>query len=824
LIMKKLISLFIFILFFSLALSIYAQLDNISNLQSVLKDVNTVSPTPPGSQSIVRTYNGFDNFYLGVDFGEPHIVTNPRDPLNSMCAFNTNNYYVTTNGYDWTKISVGFPGFAVVGDPVLTFDSLGNAFYIQIYQNGSTYGLAVAKSTNKGVNWSAVYNAIATTEGLTDKEWICADQSAGPNSNNLYVGWRQFGLGSGMRFIRSTNGGSVWSERDTLPGNQGAYVAYGPRGNTPGGNVYFAALGNGAELFYRSTDGGQTFSNQINAAFYLDPGIPCGGRSTVKGCIRIDPMPRMAADNSYTSTRGNVYITFCSNPPGPDNADIFIVRSTDYGTTWSTNLKINDDNTITDQWLPAISVDNTTGYIYVSWMDSREDPANNLLTNVYATYSTNGGVSFLSNGRVSDVSFNPDNMRVNQGTHYYIGDYMGISAIGKTSYAVWMDARDNNLGSYVGFFPDYALTLNPTSKNIANNDSTIITVKIPATKGSYTDRVKFTASLDSLPTSGSIQLSFVNGRDSLVSYPDSIYLKVKTIGTVNSRNFKLTITGKGSSGVPVHKRVFDLYVNAAVLTVGTNRNGIVDFKVNGIQYNSIQSLVFPLNSIIPVQALSPKTAGAYQYVYVNWSDNGDTTHNVTVNGNLGLTAFYKVQYKLIVNSSVGNTFGGNQFYDSAQGFTFGVLSKTFNYNGTTYIFKGWDGNGSGSYTSPDSSGNDSAVVISMQNPVSEIARWVALIGIHNISSEIPKEYKLFQNYPNPFNPNTNIQFDIIKFGNVKITVYDLIGREVGLIVNELLQPGRYKSDFDASNLSSGVYYYKIESNDFTDIKKLVVLK
>lgn len=822
--MKKLFFLFFFLLALSMTTAIYAQFDNYSDFQTILKNVNTVSPTPPGTQSTVRTFNGFDNFYLGVDFGEPHIVTNPRDPLNSMCAFNTNNYYVTTNGYDWTKVSVSFPGFSVLGDPVLTFDSLGNAFYIQIYQNSSTYGLAVAKSTNKGITWIGATSAIATNAGLTDKEWICADQSAGPYSNNLYVGWRQFGTESGMRFVRSTNGGTVWSSSLQLIGNQGAYVAVGPNGNTSGGNVYFAALGSGAELFYRSTDGGQNFTGPINAATYLTPGNPCAERYTVKGCIRMDAFPRMAADNSFTSTRGNVYIVYCSNPPGPDIADIYIARSTDYGDTWSAGLKINDDNTTTDQWLPAISVDNTNGYVYVSWMDSREDPANNIMTNIYAAYSTNGGVSFLPNGRVSDVPFNPNNMRVNQGTHYYIGDYMGISAIGKTSYAVWMDGRDNNLGSYTGFFPDYALTVNPLFKNLANNDSAVITVKIPATKGSYNDRVKFTASLDSLPTSGSIQLSFVNGRDSLTSYPDSVYLKVKTIGNVNPRDFKLTITGKGPLGVPVHKRIVDLYVNTAVLTVGTNRNGIVDFKVNGIQYNSLQNLVFPLSSSIPIQAISPKIAGAYKYVYVNWSDNGDTAHNVNVNSNMSVFANYKVQFKLIINSLVGNSFGGNNFYDSAQSFTFGVLSKTFNYNSNIYIFRGWDGSGNGSYTSPDSSGNDTSVVISMQNPLSESARWAILIGIKNISSEIPKEYKLYQNFPNPFNPNTNIQFDIIKFGNVKITVFDLLGREVTVLVNELLQPGRYKTDFDASALSSGVYYYKIESNDFTNIKKLVVLK
>lgn len=60
------------------------------------------------------TINGFDNFFLGIDYGEPHIATNPRDPLNSITAYNINNYYYTLNGYDWIKTFIPFPGFSVL--------------------------------------------------------------------------------------------------------------------------------------------------------------------------------------------------------------------------------------------------------------------------------------------------------------------------------------------------------------------------------------------------------------------------------------------------------------------------------------------------------------------------------------------------------------------------------------------------------------------------------------------------------------------------------------------------------------------------------------
>ena len=97
-------------------------------------------------------------------------------------------------------------------------------------------------------------------------------------------------------------------------------------------------------------------------------------------------------------------------------------------------------------------------------------------------------------------------------------------------------------------------------------------------------------------------------------------------------------------------------------------------------------------------------------------------------------------------------------------------------------------------------------------------------GINNNNNEIPNAYRLEQNYPNPFNPVTNIAFSIPKAGNVKLIVYDMLGREVVALVNEFKQSGNYSVDFDASNLSSGVYLYKIEAGDFKDTKKMMLIK
>lgn len=98
------------------------------------------------------------------------------------------------------------------------------------------------------------------------------------------------------------------------------------------------------------------------------------------------------------------------------------------------------------------------------------------------------------------------------------------------------------------------------------------------------------------------------------------------------------------------------------------------------------------------------------------------------------------------------------------------------------------------------------------------------IGVKNISNEIPAEFNLSQNYPNPFNPTTKIKFDIIKSDKVKLIVYDILGKVRTTLVDEVLTSGSYETDFDGSNLASGVYFYKLETNDFKEVKKMMLLK
>jgi photosystem II stability/assembly factor-like uncharacterized protein len=106
-----------------------------------------------------------------------------------------------------------------------------------------------------------------------------------------------------------------------------------------------------------------------------------------------------------------------------------------------------------------------------------------------------------------------------------------------------------------------------------------------------------------------------------------------------------------------------------------------------------------------------------------------------------------------------------------------------------------------------------------RRPLTEI-----ILGVHNISTEIPGDYTLSQNYPNPFNPVTNINFAIPKSSNVKIKVYDARGKEAATLLNEKMSAGSYRVDFDGADFSSGIYYYTLESDNFIQTKSMILLK
>jgi photosystem II stability/assembly factor-like uncharacterized protein len=106
----------------------------------------------------------------------------------------------------------------------------------------------------------------------------------------------------------------------------------------------------------------------------------------------------------------------------------------------------------------------------------------------------------------------------------------------------------------------------------------------------------------------------------------------------------------------------------------------------------------------------------------------------------------------------------------------------------------------------------------------KIKKKTVFIGVQSISTEIPLEFSLYQNFPNPFNPITTIEFEISYKDLTILKVYDALGKEVQVLVNDELRPGKYQVNFDGSNLSSGIYFYSLFSNKLKISKKMILIK
>jgi hypothetical protein len=531
-----------------------------------LVKVPPYSYEPYGIDAVVSV-GPFDNIKAttSAGFGEPHIDVNPRNPLNFVAGDNraistSSNVHVTTNGgLTWTNSTTGVSQ----GDPVFAYDSLGNVYYTVL-----SSGVRVYKSTNSGTSWTNLGNAFSN--GNTDKQWVICDQTGGPYTNNLYLTYSDFSAPVTIRFYRSTNQGTSWSAPFTIfgPGSaQGSNLAVGPDGK-----VYVLWMGSGGANLRISSDGGVTFGSQLIVAAYSEPGTLHGsGRQVLKGDIRVNGFPQIAADLSTSPNRGNLYTVYAANPVGPDNADIFLVRSTNSGLNWNTfaPLRVNDDVGFTDQWMPDVSVDNQ-GRVWVMWYDSRNDP-NNILTEVYCAVSTDGGVSFSPSFKVSNQPFNPNSVKVNQGgspAHYYIGDYHSIA--GKSVVLpFWMDGRSNAMDDYTAQLPDFGISFAKTADSLTPGGTRANTVNAPV-MGPYSGTVNYTATVTPAPGAGTITFNWVPSNQ-LTTFPGSLVLSYTVSAAVPLGTYTINVTGTETGPVArTHTRSFPLVVTTLVGVSGNN--------------------------------------------------------------------------------------------------------------------------------------------------------------------------------------------------------------------------------------------------------------
>ncbi len=389
---------------------------------------------------------------------DPEEVTIAVNPVNTNIlagGANINYSYRTTNGgSSWLQSYMNSTLGQVWGDPCVTFDSLGNLYYGHL-SNGNYFidRIVIQKSTDNGITWNDGAGIGFNDPKQQDKEWIAADMTNSPYRNNVYVSWTEFDSygssnssdSSRILFSRSVDHGITWSQPiivsdrsgdclDSDNTDEGAVPAVGPDGQ-----IYISWAGPLGLMFDKSLDGGQTFGVDKHIT-----DIPGGWDFDVSGISRCNGLPITACDISNSPYRGNIYVNWSDQRNGATNTDIFIVKSTDGGNTWTQPLKVNDDNTDRQQFFTWMTVDPKTGVIYVVFYDRRNTTG--AATDVYMARSTDGGDTF-QNFKVSESSFTPQSF-------VFFGDYINVSAFDKNVHPIWMRLDNSTLSVWTTSFYD----------------------------------------------------------------------------------------------------------------------------------------------------------------------------------------------------------------------------------------------------------------------------------------------------------------------------------------------------------------------------------
>lgn len=194
-------------------------------------------------------------------------------------------------------------------------------------------------------------------------------------------------------------------------------------------------------------------------------------------------------------------------------------------------------------------------------------------------------------------------------------------------------------------------------------------------------------------------------------------------------------------------------------------------------------------------------------------DNGGTWAEPVLSGRAGLT-----DVVIVPNYPNLITIVGRYFSDPTNG-NKGYISRSTD-GGNTWINLPAYGTGTVNLNAVASTEANSFIV----GDNGLILKGDNLIAVTPISTEVPTNFSLSQNYPNPFNPTTNINFAVKEAGVVKMYIFNSIGQEVAVLVNEHFAAGTYTVDFNAGSLTSGIYFYRMVAKNFTETKKMVLVK
>ncbi len=382
---------------------------------------------------------------------EVAIAINPTNPDNIIAGANLRFVFRSFDGgATWTQSQLPNDTY---GDPCVIFDADGRAFFAHLTVGWDA--ITVRRSLDGGLTWSSGVKLKGPSSpqarpgslfnsSLQDKEWLVADMTTTPTRGNIYATWTDFTRygssaptdSSVIVFARSTDHGETFDPYvrisdvagDAVDSDntvEGAVPAVGP-----GGEIYVAWAGPDGLVFDRSFDAGLTWGTDR-----IISDMPGGWDVDISGVYRANGLPITVADISSAPTRGTLYVNWVDARNG--DHDVFIVRSTDRGDTWSAPIRVNDDplRNGCEQFFTWAAVDPITGELAIVFYDRRNYASDT--TDVYLARSTDGGVTFR-NERIAGSTFFPT-------PFVFMGDYNCVAAYDGRVRPIWTRLHNTDL-------------------------------------------------------------------------------------------------------------------------------------------------------------------------------------------------------------------------------------------------------------------------------------------------------------------------------------------------------------------------------------------
>src|SRR6476661_8172922 len=354
-----------------------------------------------------------------------------------------------------TNSSGQSPFSNTVGDPVILYNRpTGTWFTVWLDGGCGGQGLGGYKSTTPSNSNSWTHYCIHSSNN-DDRESGWADNNpSSPFFGRMYVSWNDFNVGGGALFVRySTDNGLTWTNQRQITSGTPFIRDVQITGDLATGDVYIAGMNEGGggfphnnnNLFFRSTDGGNTWTNTYTGPSFAGPGVTAVGYfacmfSDGGGYWRHEGWGEPAVLNHVVS-----YV-YDQHGSGSDPGDVYYIRSTNSGVTFSAPLKLNTDATTRPQWQPNLSV-SPTGSLLAVWYDGRESASCTRGSpgvpcyRMWARRSTDNGATWLSDQTFSDV-VSPLPAQPDPGIQAtYAGDYDYATSSANQHLHAWVDGR-----------------------------------------------------------------------------------------------------------------------------------------------------------------------------------------------------------------------------------------------------------------------------------------------------------------------------------------------------------------------------------------------